>query len=112
MFTYSSVAFVWAVPVISMFRIRKAPKPFSCVPSILDSSRTPTVPGALLRGSGTLRCEGGAARPPAPCLREPRLERCSDAQGHSAGSWWARLETAPRQAYRCGRQVAELLCRR
>ena len=79
MFMYSFVAFVWAVPIISMFRIRKDPEATSfCT---LCSRRLTDPDGAwpsLLRGSGTLRCEGGAPRPPPPCLRELMPECYSD----------------------------------
>lgn len=76
---YSFVAFVRAVPIISMFRIRKDPEAIS---SCTLYSRQLTDPDgawpSLLQGSGTLHCEGGAPRPPPLCLREPRPERCSD----------------------------------
>ncbi|CAI9158193.1 unnamed protein product [Rangifer tarandus platyrhynchus] len=76
---YSFVAFVRAVPIISMFRIRKDPEATS---SCTLYSRQLTDPDgawpSLLRGSGALRCEGCAPRPPPPCLRELRRERCRD----------------------------------
>jgi len=96
-FIYSSVAFVWAVPVISMFRIRKTPEAIFFCTSILDSSLTLMVPGGLC-SEAREHCAVKEALPVPlpPCLHEPRLECCSDAQGHSAGSGWACLETAPR----------------